>query len=217
MKTLFLTTAAMMLGVTAASAADWYVVQDTTTKRCNVMEQKPSAPSETVLNNGQAYSSQSSAQDAMKSMSNCAQSTAQTSAPPPNMANAPASTGTIAQAGNVRVMTQAPADSYTITDYYKQSVYDGQNNKVGSIEDVLVNKSGQVDAFVIGVGGFLGVGEKHVMVPFRAVKVAKETNASSNSSSSWKLSIDASKDELKAAPNFKYDKSSTTWMINNKT
>ena len=225
MKTILLTTAALMLGVTGASAAEWYVVQDTTTKHCDVMEQKPTASNMNVLNNGTGYDSQAAAQSALTSMSNCNQSTAKNAPSSPNMANAPATTGTITQAGNVRVMTQAPADSHTITDYYKQSVYDGQNNKVGSIEDVLVNRSGQVDAVVIGVGGFLGVGEKHVLVPFRAIKVSQEktnasasgannNNANANTSSSWKLSIDASKDDLKSAPNFKYDRSTTTWEIN---
>ena len=59
------------------------------------------------------------------------------------------------------IMASAPAGK-TIQDYYKQSVYDPSNNKIGSVEDVVVNDSGQITAFIIGVGGFLGAGEKNV-------------------------------------------------------
>ena len=64
----------------------------------------------------------------------------------------------------------APADSWTVTNYYKQSVYDTKQNKIGSVDDVLLDKSGKVSALIVGVGGFLGMGEKDVAVPFSAVK-----------------------------------------------
>src|ERR1700720_4986757 len=64
-----------------------------------------------------------------------------------------------------------PANSYTVTDWYKQSVYDPKDAKIGEIMDVLVDKSGKVTSFIIGVGGFLGAGEKDVAVPFDAVRV----------------------------------------------
>ena len=38
-------------------------------------------------------------------------------------------------------MTAAPADSWTVTNYYKQNVYDPKESKIGSIDDVLVDKS----------------------------------------------------------------------------
>jgi PRC-barrel domain len=42
-------------------------------------------------------------------------------------------------------------------------------NKIGEIMDVLVDKSGKIAALIVGVGGFLGAGEKDVAVPFEAV------------------------------------------------
>jgi sporulation protein YlmC with PRC-barrel domain len=102
-------------------------------------------------------------------------------------------------------MTDEPANAMTVTDYYKQAVYDPQNNKIGDVEDVLLTSDGRVNALVIGVGGFLGIGEKHVLVPFTAVKMDRKDNKVT-------LMMNSSKDELKAAPGFKYDRTKTGWV-----
>lgn len=106
-------------------------------------------------------------------------------------------------------MSAAPPDSWTVTNYYKQSVYDPQQSKIGDVDDVLLDKSGKVTGLVIGVGGFLGAGEKDVIVPFTAVKTEKKNDK-------WWLTLDQSKDDLKNAPGFKYDKASTTWVPDKK-
>jgi sporulation protein YlmC with PRC-barrel domain len=54
------------------------------------------------------------------------------------------------------------------------NVYNDKNESVGSINDLLTDKSGNVKAVVIGVGGFLGVGEHLVAVPFDKVKFVTE-------------------------------------------
>jgi sporulation protein YlmC with PRC-barrel domain len=102
-------------------------------------------------------------------------------------------------------MSAAPAESWTVTNYYKQDVYDPNQSKIGAVDDVLVDKSGKVTGLVIGVGGFLGVGEKDVIVPFTAVKTTKKNDK-------WWLTIDDTKDDLKKASGFSYDKASTTWV-----
>ncbi|MGY4158105.1 sporulation protein YlmC with PRC-barrel domain [Bradyrhizobium sp. USDA 4461] len=102
-------------------------------------------------------------------------------------------------------MTAAPPESWTVTNYYKQNVYDSKESKIGTIDDVLVDKSGKLTGLVVGVGGFLGAGEKDVIVPFAAVKTEKKDDK-------WWLTLDETKDSLKAAPGFKYDKASTTWV-----
>jgi hypothetical protein len=58
---------------------------------------------------------------------------------------------------------------------------------------LLVDKSGKVTGLIVGVGGFLGAGEKDVIVPFTAVKAAKKND-------SWWLTPDETKDDLKNAP-----------------
>jgi sporulation protein YlmC with PRC-barrel domain len=54
------------------------------------------------------------------------------------------------------------------------SVYNEKNESVGSINDLLMDKSGNIKAVVIGVGGFLGVGEHLVAVAFDKVKFTDE-------------------------------------------
>ena len=63
-------------------------------------------------------------------------------------------------------MSSVPQTSRTVTDWYKQNVYDRNDNKIGEIMDVLVEPSGEVNAAIVGVGGFLGAGEKDVAVKF---------------------------------------------------
>ena len=102
-------------------------------------------------------------------------------------------------------MSAAPTESWTVANYYKQAVYDPKESKIGDVDDVLVDKSGKVTGLVIGVGGFLGAGEKDIIVPFTAVKTAKKDDK-------WWLTLDETKDGLKSAPGFTYDKASTTWV-----
>jgi sporulation protein YlmC with PRC-barrel domain len=106
-------------------------------------------------------------------------------------------------------MTAAPTESWTVTNYYKQAVYDPKESKIGDIDDVLVDKSGKVTGLVIGVGGFLGAGEKDVIVPFSAIKMSKRNDK-------WWLTLDETKDDLKNAHGFTYDKASTTWVPDKK-
>lgn len=118
------------------------------------------------------------------------------------------------------------------------SVYNDKNESVGSINDLLTDKSGNIKAVVIGVGGFLGVGEHLVAVPFDKVKFVNEPVAYSTASGADPLTrktpaspsttttgaattapaaaskpnpwypdhavFNATKDELKAMPEFTY-------------
>ena len=106
---------------------------------------------------------------------------------------------------NAKLMTSVPQQSVTVTDWYKQNVYDRSNSKIGEIVDVLLTPDGKVSAFIVGVGGFLGMGEKDVAVPFDAIKHEVRDNK-------VYLTMDATKDTLKAAPGFKYDRNTTTWV-----
>src|SRR5947209_20370171 len=64
------------------------------------------------------------------------------------------------------------------------SVYNNNNESIGSINDLLTDKSGSIKAVVIGVGGFLGVGEHLVAMPFDQVKFVDEPVASTGASNS---------------------------------
>jgi sporulation protein YlmC with PRC-barrel domain len=115
------------------------------------------------------------------------------------------------------------------------SVYNDGNESLGSINDLLTDKSGNIKAVVIGVGGFLGVGEHLVAIPFDKIKFvdqpvaytgasagpnapgnrpasstttgAATTSATTSKPNPWypdHALFNATKDELKAMPEFKY-------------
>ena len=79
-----------------------------------------------------------------------------------------------------QVLDTLPANSTTVTNYYKQNVYDPSDSKIGEISDVLVGKDGKVEAFIISVGGFLGVGEKDVAAVLRCSWHGKERHVVSH-------------------------------------
>jgi sporulation protein YlmC with PRC-barrel domain len=119
-----------------------------------------------------------------------------------------ASTAAFAQpmsSGRAEIMSSIPTNSVTVADWYKQNVYDPSNNKIGEIMDVLVSPEGRATALIVGVGGFLGAGEKDVAVPFAAVKHTMKDKK-------IYLTMDTTKDALKAAPGVKYDKEKTSWV-----
>ena len=117
------------------------------------------------------------------------------------------------------------------------NVYNDKNESLGSINDLLTDKSGNIKAVVIGVGGFLGVGEHLVAVPLDKIKFVNEpivyagagapasgagTRPATNSTTTGAANpapvpaskpnpwypdhavFNATKDELKAMPEFKY-------------
>lgn len=109
-----------------------------------------------------------------------------------------------AQGMHAPIMT-APPQGKTVTKYYKQSVYDPAKDKIGTVDDVIISDNGQITALIIGVGGFLGAGQKDVAVALDAVKAEMKDGA-------WYLTIDTNKDALKSAPGLTFDKQKTAWI-----
>ena len=78
-------------------------------------------------------------------------------------------------------------------------IYNTDNKDIGTIKDIAMSSSGRPAAYIVSVGGFLGMGEHFVAVNTSAVKVTY--NGSDNK---WHASMNASADQLKNAPEFKY-------------
>src|SRR5882757_4970133 len=57
-------------------------------------------------------------------------------------------------------------------------VYNEANEKIGDINDVILDKSGKAEKVILGVGGFLGMGEHYVAVPFEKIKWVNEPERS---------------------------------------
>jgi sporulation protein YlmC with PRC-barrel domain len=81
------------------------------------------------------------------------------------------------------------------------SVYNDHNEKIGSIDDVVLGKDNKADAVILSVGGFLGMGTKLVAVPYTQLTLGDTKNASSDN----KVVLPgATKDSLKSQPDFNY-------------
>ena len=100
-------------------------------------------------------------------------------------------TAAVAQTPNTMTMN-APAATTSVSGYHGTwrssklvglNVYNDTNDKLGSINDLLLDKNGTIKAAVIGVGGFLGVGERLVAVPFDKLKFV-DTPAQASASGS---------------------------------
>ena len=106
---------------------------------------------------------------------------------------------------HTEALTAIPTSTTTVTNYYKQNVYDPSDSKIGEIRDVLVGRDGKVAAFIVSVGGFLGAGEKDVAVPFNAVNATDKNGK-------WYLTMNTTKDAMKQARGYTYDKAKATWI-----
>ena len=78
-------------------------------------------------------------------------------------------------------------------------VHNAEKETVGSIEDVYLDAKGAVDSVVVSVGGFLGVGTKHVAVKWSDLKVGRDGK-------DLMLTTNWTKDSLKAMPDYKYER-----------
>jgi sporulation protein YlmC with PRC-barrel domain len=95
------------------------------------------------------------------------------------------------------VATQKP-DQWLASKFKGTDVLGADNKKIGDVSDILFDKSGKIEAFVVSVGGFLGMGAKEVALAPSSFDVVPGTNGGAD-----KLKLAMNKDELKQAQNFK--------------
>jgi sporulation protein YlmC with PRC-barrel domain len=98
--------------------------------------------------------------------------------------------------------TQQGSDEWRSTKIVGLNVYNSANEKIGDINDLILSANGEVTSAIIGVGGFLGMGEKLVAVAFNELKFSKDANGNTQ------VTLDRTKDALQSAPDFKYEKRS---------
>lgn len=92
------------------------------------------------------------------------------------------------------VTTEATGSLYT-SDLVGESVYGVGDEKVGDINDLLMDEAGNIQAVVIGVGGFIGLGEKDVAVTLESLTISSTDTA-------YRISIRATEQDLEEAPTF---------------
>lgn len=78
-----------------------------------------------------------------------------------------------------------------------KAVYNRAGERIGEVDELLIDGSGRVVAAVVGVGGFLGIGERKVAVTYRSFEMTRESNGNP------RLLIDLTRETLKSAPEYK--------------
>ena len=105
-----------------------------------------------------------------------AQQTSQNMNAQPNATGTPSTTTTAAPSGsntgmtNANYLTQNDPNLWRASELSGVEIYNDRNEEIGEIDEVLIGRDGSVKAVVIGVGGFLGIGERNVAVPFQRLQ-----------------------------------------------
>ena len=99
---------------------------------------------------------------------------AQTSpAPAGGQSPAPApqtQTQTQSMPGGGQFMTTMPANMMRASKLMGVDVYGSDNQKIGDVDELILGKDGKIEAIVVGIGGFLGIGQKDVAIPYDQVQ-----------------------------------------------
>lgn len=98
----------------------------------------------------------------------------------------------------VRFVGVEPTDT-VVSRLKGTDVYNAQNEKLGDVEDFVIKDGRTISAVIIGVGGFLGLGERYVAVEPSAITLVKDGD-------NFKAMVNTTKDALNGAPQFDYKK-----------
>ena len=120
----------------------------------------------------------------------------------PALAQAPAPRNTTsvpsaAAPGDQRSETVRP-DQIRANKFIGATVYDSQNQKIGPVQDIVLDKDGRVADVIVDVGGFLGIGGKNVAVKYSDIKTDNN-----------RLTLNRTKDQLRQAANFQLEDRTT--------
>jgi sporulation protein YlmC with PRC-barrel domain len=95
--------------------------------------------------------------------------------------------------GKVTYFSKAEPGWTPVGTYYQQDIYNKAGEKIGSVKDLLLGPDGRIQAAVLSVGRFLGLGERDVAVPLSSIEIDRAGN---------RITIDVAKETLQSAPAF---------------
>ncbi len=116
----------------------------------------------------------------------------------PAVVTVPPSTVKMPVVASTSIFATIPTGEDLSSNLIGLDVYNGANVKIGTIKDIAMN-AGRVHAYIIGVGGFLGMGDHYV-----AVTPASITISYGQSDKKWHATMNTDAAALKAAPEYKY-------------
>jgi len=109
----------------------------------------------------------------------------------------PAKPATLANDLRPTFVAQAPSDMVA-SKLIGLTIQNAANETIGEIADVVLDEDSKVKSWVVGVGGFLGIGTKYVAIDPSAMKLARTDGKT------LKATINTDKDQLRAAPEYVY-------------
>ena len=131
----------------------------------------------------------------------------------------PAAKSDAAPADTAKFIPSQSTDQWVFSKFKGTDVLGPDNASVGSVNDMLLDKNGKILGLIVGVGGFLGIGEKSVAIDMSAFQAVPADTGSTtgaagggaatsgnNDPTAAKLKVSWTKDQLKSAPDFQYFK-----------
>jgi sporulation protein YlmC with PRC-barrel domain len=105
-----------------------------------------------------------------------------------------------APVAETQMKSKAPTDevkgAWNARDFMRSRVYNMAGERVGDVNDILIDDDGRVTAIILGLGGFLGIGEKEVsMTPDQVKRMV-------HSDGQTYFTVNTTKDQLMAAPDY---------------
>jgi hypothetical protein len=128
-----------------------------------------------------------------------APSAAPTNPAPSPSAEAPAPSADTSKSASNFSSTQSN-DEWRSSKLVGMAVYNRANERVGDINDLILGPDGKIANAVIGVGGFLGIGEKLVAVDFSELQLNRDADGK------MRATINSTKESLESAPDYKFVK-----------
>ncbi len=137
--------------------------------------------------------------------------------PPSDPPKAAAPKADAAPVDAAKFISSQSTDQWVFSRFKGTNVLGPDDAKVGDVNDMLFDKNGKIIGLIVGVGGFLGIGEKSVAIDMSAFQAVPASTGSTvgaggaagagdNDPTNVKLKVSWTKDQLKAAPDFQYYK-----------
>ncbi len=124
---------------------------------------------------------------------------AATTAPADTNTMAPAAGSATSAAGDAAYLTQQSETQVSANDYIGKQIYNASDESIGNVNDLILEQNGGIVATVVGVGGFLGIGEKNVALPINKVSMTRDAQ----NTNEVRLTTTETAEALQAAPEFK--------------
>jgi hypothetical protein len=117
-------------------------------------------------------------------------------APAGSTSSPPAATST-SSSGKADLVTAQKPDQWLATKFKGTNVLGADDKKIGDVSDILFDKDGKIQAYIVSVGGFLGMGAKEVALAPASFTVVPGDNGGAD-----QLKVSMTQDELKQAQSF---------------